>query len=330
MTSRSRLPWFRCSAPGAAGLTLLAGFLVMLPVMAVPARAADPIFPAGSRLGLVPPPGMTLSKSFQGFEDVAKDAAILIAVQPAAAYAEVEKSLGADNLKKENITVEKREPIQLSFGNGILVTGKQAADKTRYRKWLLAAPGKDLTALVNAQVPEQEDAYPDAVVRAALATLAVRDTVPDQEKLGLLPFTVGDLAGFQIESVLPGRAMMLIDTSNGAPVDSPNARLFVAAFPGGPSEPGDRAEFARAAFQQIIGIKDVQITMAEPLRLGGQPGFQTMAQAKDAGTGGDVMVAQWLRFGSGGFLQMIGVARTDMWPAELARLRTVRDSVDPK
>ncbi len=329
MTSRSILPWFRCSAPGAAGLTLLAGFLVMLPVMAVPARAADPIFPAGSRLGLVPPPGMTLSKSFQGFEDVAKDAAILIAVQPAAAYAEVEKSLGADNLKKENITVEKREPIQLSFGNGILVTGKQAADKTRYRKWLLAAPGKDLTALVNAQVPEQEDAYPDAVVRAALATLAVRDTVPDQEKLGLLPFTVGDLAGFQIESVLPGRAMMLIDMPSGT-TSPPDARLFVAAFPGGPSETDDRADFARLAFQQIVGIKDVHVTMAEPLRLGGQPGFQTMAQAKDASTNADIMVAQWLRFGSGGFMQMIGIGHADTWTATLARMRTVRDSVEPK
>jgi hypothetical protein len=311
------------------GMLAIAAVVLAAAVHATPVRAADPTFPPASRLGLVPPPGMAVSKNFQGFEDVDKSAAILLAVQPAAAYAEIEKSLSPDNLKKEGITIEKRETMQLGFGNGILVSGKQAADKTRLRKWLLVAPANDVVALVNAQVPEQESAYPDAVMRAALATLAVRTAVPDQEKLSLLPFTVGDLAGFQIESVLPGRAVMLIDTPSGTP-SPPDARLFVAAFPGGPSETDDRADFARLAFQQIVGIKDVQITMAEPLRLGGQAGFQTMAQAKDAGTSADIMVVQWLRFGAGGFMQMIGIGHADTWTATLARMRTVRDSVEPK
>jgi hypothetical protein len=42
------------------------------------------------------------------------------------------------------------------------------------------------------------------------------------------------------------------------------------------------------------------------------------------------MVAQWLRFGSGGFMQMIGIAKADGWPAALTRLRTVRDSIQLK
>ena len=109
-----------------------------------------------------------------------------------------------------------------------------------------------------------------------------------------------------------------------------DARLLIAAWPGGPTEPDDRANFARLAFSEIGGIKDVQITMSEPLRIGGQPGYQTMAEAKDARTGTDVMVVQWLRFGSGGFLQMIGIARADNWTAMLARLRTVRDSIELK
>lgn len=311
----------------AAGL-FAAGAILSAIVAAAPARAADPVFPTASRLGLVPPPGMMISKNFQGFEDVDKDAAILLAVQPAAAAAEIEKSLAPDNLKKENIAVEKRETIRLGFGSATLVTGRQTADKKRFRKWLLVAPAGDVTALVNAQVPEQETAYPDAVMRAALATLAVRATVPDQEKLSLLPFTVGDLAGFTIESVLPGRGVMLIDTPVGTDKNGPDARLFVAAFAGGPGE-NDHAEFARLVFQQIVGIKDVQVTMSEPLRIRGQPGFQTLAQAKDA-SGSDVMVAQWLRFGSGGFLQMIGIGRADIWTGVLARMRTVRDSIEPK
>jgi hypothetical protein len=52
-----------------------------------------------------------------------------------------------------------------------------------------------------------------------------------------------------------------------------------------------------------------------------------LAKAKDAGSGADVMVVQWLRFGSGGFLRMIGIARADAWTEMFARLRAVRDSV---
>ena len=57
-------------------------------------------------------------------------------------------------------------------------------------------------------------------------------------------------------------------------------------------------------------------------------GIKTMAEAKDAQSGADVMVVQWLRFGGGGFLQMIGIARADEWPDVCTRLRTVRDSID--
>jgi hypothetical protein len=324
MTSGSKLNSVR--AVLAAALACLVLCLVLAPA----AQAADPIFPIASRVGLVPPAGMVVSKGFVGFEDVAKDSAILIAAQPAAAYPEIEKSLATDSLKKTGITVDNREEMKFDFGKGILVTGKQTADKTRYRKWLLIVQGNDLTALVNVQVPEQETAYPDAAIRAALATLAVRTTIPDAEKLSLLPFTLDNLAGFHIENVLPGRAVMLIDTPDGVPTDNFDARMFVAAFDGGPTEKDDHAQFARMTFGQIVGIKDVQITMSEPLRIGGQSGFQTTAQAKDIKTGDDIMVAQWLRFGTGGFMQMIGMAKAGVWTTALTRLRAVRDGIQPR
>jgi hypothetical protein len=323
MTNGRKLNSVRTAAIVAAAVA----FLVLCLILAPAAQAADPIFPIGSRVGLVPPAGMTVSKAFLGFEDVVKDSAILIAAQPPAAYPEIEKSLETDVLKKNGITVDSREEMTFDFGKGTLVIGKQTADKTRYRKWLLNVQTKDLTALVNVQIPEQETAYPDATIRAALATLAVRPTIPDAEKLSMLPFTLADLAGFHVENVLPGRAVMLIDTPDGVPTDKFDARMFVAAFDGGPAENDDRGQFARMTFGQIVGIKDVQLTMSEPLRIGGQSGFQTTAQAKDIKTGDDIMVAQWLRFGTGGFMQMIGMAKADAWPAALTRLRAVRDGI---
>jgi hypothetical protein len=310
-----------------AGLAALLAFLFFTAL----AQAADPTFPIGSRIGLVPPPGMVMSKNYLGFDDVDKDAAILLASQVAAAYPDIEKSLTPESLKAQGITIDKRETMQFPFGSGVLVTGKQTSDKKVYRKYLLVAQASDLTVLVNAQVPEQETAYPDAAMHAAIASVALRATVPDVEKLSLLPFTVGDLAGFHIQSVLPGRALVLIDNPNGTPTaDDFEARMFVAAFPGGPSESDDRAQFARLAFDQIVGIKEIKLTMSEPLRINGQSGFQTMAQAKDARTNADIMVAQWLRFGGGAFMQMIGMAKADGWTTELTRLRTIRDSIEPR
>jgi hypothetical protein len=311
----------------AAALACFVLCLVLCFVLAPAAQAADAIFPIGSRVGLVPPAGMVVSKGFLGFEDVAKDSAILIAAQPPAAFPEIEKSLATDVLKKNGITVDNREEMKFDFGKGTLVVGKQTADKTRYRKWLLNVQTADLTALVNVQIPEQETAYTDAVVRAALATLAVRATIPDAEKLSLLPFTFADLAGFHVENVLPGRAVLLVDTPDGVPTDNFSVRMFVGAFDGGPAEKDDHAQFARMTFGQIVGIKDVQITMSEPLRIGGQSGFQTTAQAKDVKTGDDIMVAQWLRFGTGGFMQMIGMAKANVWTTALTRLRAVRDGI---
>ena len=388
-------------------ITAGAGLAVLLLslVVATPSRAAEPAFPPGSRIGLVPPTGMVISDAFAGFADPEKNAAILIATLPAAAYSQLDKTLDTEELRKQGISLEKREPMRLDAGKGFLLTGRQVAGKERYRKWLLVLAAGDITALVSVQIPESDTAYPNNIVRTALATLAVRQKVPEQEQLGLLPFTVGDLAGFRVDAVLPGRALVLSaaaaetpkdaskeseeapkepkeakdskdapketskeaskapkeakdskeapketskeaskapkegskdskeaakDSSKEAAARSLDARLLIAAAPGGPAEADDRGSFARTSFAEIGGIRDVHITMSEPLRIGGQSGYQTMAEAKDTRSGADVMVVQWLRFGSGGFLQMTGIARADAWTSTLSRLRAVRDSVQPK
>jgi hypothetical protein len=336
MSSNSK---FSSRAAAAVWATLLATALITVLaaiVAAEPARAADPIFPTGSRLGLVPPTGMVASETFDGFADPGKDAAILIAVLPPGAYGQIEKTLDPDTLKKQGVTLEKREPMQLSFGKGFLLTARQTADKTRYRKWLLVAAAGDFTALITAQVPDQDKAYTDRAMRAALASLSVRAQVPETEELSLLPFAVGDLAGFHIDGVLRGRGLMLSDRPSTADSGKPaaesdnEARMLVAAIPGGPQEPDDRANFAKLSFNEIGGLRDIQVTVSEPLRIGGQAGFQTMADAKDARTGANVRVVQWLRFGGGGYLQMVGIASADGWTTTLARLRAVRDSIDSK
>ncbi len=333
------------------GAGCLPAAVVMLAAMLIaPAQAADLVFPAGSQLGIVPPAGMVESHNFLGFEDPQKNAAILFTVLPAQAYDQLDKTLVPEAMKKDGVDIEKREPIQFGFGKGFILSGTQATDTARYRKWLVVVGAPKVTALVTVQVPNQDADYSDKAMRDAIATLALRDSVPDAEQLSRLPFKLTDFAGLSIGEVLPGRAVILIDkaaadavqansqTKNGQSKDAKDqskdapvfaTRMFIGAVPGAP-EPNNRSNFARMLFQQIAGIKDVQIQDAESLRIGGQQGFETLAKAKDVQTDADVMVVQWLRFGTSGFLQIIGVARADGWPDTFTRLRTVRDSIDPK
>jgi hypothetical protein len=186
------------------------------------------------------------------------------------------------------------------------------------------------------QVPEPARAvYPDATVRAALRTLAVRTTIPVEEQLSLLPFKVGELAGFGVGGVIPGRAVMLSDGLGDAPgASAPGGRvephIFVAVAAGGPAQAGERENFARDVFAATPNLKEVRITASEPLRLGGQQGHQIFATAKDPATAAELMIVQWLRFGGGAYLQLVGVARADAWKDAYPRFRAVRDAIDPR
>jgi hypothetical protein len=330
VTSCSRFYW-RSAAATLTSLSALAVLVVVLLMPAIPdAAAADAVFPAGSRVGLVPPAGMVPSRTFLGFQQPGTNAAIVLTVLPANAYDQLAKSMVPQAMKKEGIEVERREDIQLPAGKGFVLSGRQTIEKARYRKWLLIASADDLTALVNVQVPEQGSNYSDEAVRAAFATLAVRPHIPEAEQLSLVPFRIEELAGFHVEDVLPGRTIVLVDPASQSAEGAggtAKARLFISALPGGPEQPADRENFARVTFSQIAGIKDVHLQDAGQLRIANQPGYQTLAKAKDAGTGTDVMVVQWLRFGSGGFLRIIGIARTEAWPEMFGRLRAVRDGI---
>ena len=304
-----------------------------LAVGAVPAAATDAAYPPGSRIGLAPPPGMVVSKNFFGYEDAENNAAIILLALPPQAYADLDKSITADALKQQGLTFETREDMPLSTGKAFLVLGHHEVENMKIRKWILVAASSGLTALVTVQIPEAAKAlYPDAAIRAALATLAIRNTVPVEEQLSLLPFKVSDLAGFRVGGIVPGRALMLGDAAADAPgtgaITEPH--LFVAISPGGPVQTGDRDAFARDVFATVPNLRDIRITTSEPLRIGGQQGHQILADARDPTGAAGLTVVQWLRFGGGAYLQMVGIARTEAWKDAYPRFRSVRDGIDTR
>ena len=110
------------------------------------------MFPAGSRIGLVPPPGLSKSNAFQGFEDAEHNVAMVIAAVPREALWDPQRSISAEELQKRGLTFEKREDQKLPDGEAFLVIAHQEVEKIKLRKRIFAVLAQDLIALVTVQI----------------------------------------------------------------------------------------------------------------------------------------------------------------------------------
>jgi hypothetical protein len=304
-------------------------WILLIVLIAAPAQAADAVYPAGSRVGLAPPPGLTVSRNFSGFEDRENRVALVIVTLPGAAYPDIDKTTTPESLQKQGVTFDSREDVTHPLGKAFLILGHQQIENQTVRKWIFVASADDVTAVVTAQIPEAaQSTYPEAAIRAALQSVSVRPNVPSEEQLSLLPFRVSELAGFKVGGVIAGRAVMLTDGVVNQPATAMDTHILVAAASGGPSQASERDRFAREVFATVPNLKDVRITSSEGLRIGGLQGHQIMARGRDGGSGDEITVVQWLRFGGSAYIHLIGVSRTEGWSQAYARFRQVRDGIE--
>jgi hypothetical protein len=302
------------------------------------AQEQKPVFPNGLHLGLVPPPGMTASQAFPGFEDRERKAGILINDLPGPAYEGFLQSMNRGALDVPGVSNTRREILITNGGAAHLVTGDQEADGVKFKKWLLitrqtvASEKTDLTMsfVVTAQVPQDALAiYPDAAIRKALQSVTLRPTIPNEEILATMPFRLEDLGGFSAARVIvPGRAVLLSEGPVGQtePVDQPFMMVSIAPSETVPAD--ERRRFSEQLLQGIQGYRDMKITFAEPLRLDNRPVFEIRLEGKYESTGGDVVLVQWIRFAPRGFVRIVGVAPKAAWSSAFPRFRAVRDGLE--
>jgi hypothetical protein len=297
----------------------------------LPAQAAEPVFPLGLRIGLVPPPGLVASTAFQGFEDRAHSVAMILSEMPADAYPAMDQAFTIESLKAKGIEAERREDVTLKEGHGFIVVARQQAGGTTVRKWALIAGTPTLTAIVTLQVPEEAAAaYPDEACRASLASFVVRAKVPPSEQLALLPYELRDQAGFRIVRALADGSVLLTDGPNDTITAADQPYVLIAIPPVQAPQPDEREGFARRLMAATPGVKEIRVVRSEPLRIGGQPGHQLIAEAKDDPSTTPITMVQWLRFGPGRFMHIFGLARTEVWQSVFTRMRALRDGIEPK
>jgi len=293
-----------------------------------PGSAADATFPPGLRIGLAPLVGLVRAKSFSGFESDDQRVKVLMTELPAEAYNEVSKAFknnpgGAGGIKPEKIET----PAGTAYYT--TETAKDGADTVR--RYSMIVSGGMFSGYVAVQIPENViKIYSDDAVRQMFASTTIRKDVPVQEQLGLMPFNLTDLSNCKnVRTLAPGAALVLADSeeSKGFEV-APFMVIGLLAIT--PPQPDDRARFAQQAATTIPGVRDARITMSEPIRIDGQPAYETRIDATSGKDNTSVTVVQWLRFGGPNMLRIIGSAPRDQWSTAFPRFRAVRDGIQPR
>jgi hypothetical protein len=286
---------------------------------------ARPVFPPGSRIGLVPPAGMTPGVSFQGFQDQANRVAVVVSEVSAQTYDKVAQDFTAEAIRAGGMEEISRETVRLASGDGLLVVTRQGENGAALRKWALLARTEDLTAVVIGIVPEAaREAYPDAALRAAFASVAIRARLTEDEMLTVLPYRLADLGGFRLLRASPDGTAVMTLGPNDTTLPAEQPYFMIAPRAVSPPQPAERESFAQRMLAGFLGRPNVRVVNAEQLRIGGAPGYQIVAIGKDEQTGDELAMVQWLRFNPA-VVQMFGIARLDQWEKVLPHMRAVRD-----
>ena len=307
-------------------LRLLAAAVLLIATIE-PTLAADAIFPTGVRLGLTPPVGLALSKTFPGFESEDHSVKVLVTELPADAYGEVKNAFS----NPAGTGAVKPESVETGAGLAYYTVENAKDGATNVRRYSMILSGGTFSGYVAVQVPENATKiYSDDAMRQMFATATLRKEVPVDEQLGMLPFKLGDLANFKtVRTLAPGAAVVLAD-GNETTGFEPAPFMIIGIIGATPPEPEDRARFAQQAATTIPGVRDAHVTMAEPIRIGGQTGFETRIDAISGKDNTAVTVVQWIRFGGATSMRIVGSAPRDQWSAAFPRFRAVRDGIEPK
>jgi len=302
--------------------------LAWLAVSMVGASAADPVFPPGARIGMTPLVGLMPAKAFTGFETEDQTVKVLIAELPQAAYGEV---MNAFKSNPALANAPKPESLETAAGTAYYTVenAKNAAGTIRHYAMILS--GGTFSGYVDVQVPENATRiYSDDAVRQMFATAVIRKDVPVAEQLSLMPFKVGELGDFKNVRALGATGALLLADGEETTGFEAAPFMVIGLMAASPTQTDDRARFAEQAARAIPGMHSGRITMSEPVRIDGMAGYETRIDATSGRDDTPVTLVQWLRFGNGGSLRIIGSAPRDQWEKAFPRFRAVRDGIAPR
>lgn len=293
------------------------------------ARASEPVYPKGSRVGIVPLDGIIPIPNAPGFENPSNKLTVTVSEVPPATFSAIDVAIKEG--KPVPAMMEGAQSFKTSAGPAYLSrAGGPNSGPNNNRLSILVSDGK-ISAFVAVDVPSTAAAtYPEQAVRMMLASTSFRPEVPAAEQLEMLPFKVNELSGFKnVRTIVPGQAVMMMDGDEDAVLaGAPYVVVSIARVSA--DQPDSRERLAREMARTIPGLATGRIVNSEPMRISGSAGFETRVEGTSVKDATPVNVVQWLRFGGGATLRIIAGSSKDNWQDSFTRFRAVRDGIDRK
>jgi hypothetical protein len=302
-----------------------AALLLALALLVARPALAQPVFPPGGLIGMVPPPGFGLARGFAGFVDPARDASILILETAPDAAASLREGLTAEALAATGVVETARRAFPVAGAEGTLIEARQQPrpDGPVFAKWLLAIPGASVTGLVTVTWRGHPPAASDrALVRRAHASVAIRQPVDPAAIRAGLPFAFEEGASLRYRPV-SGGAIALLSTGEG-PGREASMVLSTA-----PAQQGAAAARAEQELRRIRHLAGLVVEARQPATVGGVPGIELRARATDTRTRSQVRVGLWLATPAGGGASVFAYAESppERFDAMLPEFRAVAQSL---
>jgi hypothetical protein len=270
------------------------------------AAAEEPLFPAGSRIGLVPPPGFAINGQFQGFMREDTLSSIVLVEMPVEAFPQFEAVTPAAFAAQGMQHVGTCRVPSLAVPQ-VCHRVTQDSEVGLFRKWFLVLGHAAFTAQVVVNVPDEAIAagrMSEAEIEAALATIALAGD-PAEDPRSALPFTLDEGPHLAFQAVLSGSAALFVDPEEG---DGRQPTL-VAASSLDLIDTADAAAYARSAFARIATVEGPAVTETAVIEVAGMAGVELQGEGRDSESQEALYLYQALVLRpDGGYFRVVGIA----------------------
>lgn len=276
--------------------------LLLSCVFSAYADAAAPV--KGTRVTLEPPVGFTVADRFPGYMSEETGASLMVTELPAP-FAVASQGFNAAGFKTKGMTLLTEEKLKFGELQGGLYSASQAAQGVEFLKWMAIFGDASTTYIVTAAFPKAHAEELSEKLKAAVRSAKAGGAAADP--MDAVTFRVKPAGTMKLAKVI---ANMLLFTDNGIfPARGVENPLFVAAASITQAMPiPDQRLFAEARLRQVQALKEIKPKETIPFEASGLKGFESTADALDAGTGEKAVLYQAILYDGNGYYLMQGIA----------------------
>lgn len=272
------------------------------------------------------PEGFAPATSFSGLQNVGVGASFLVATAPAEAKAQFGPVMAtlesaAQAMAPRGVTLSEKVEIAGSPALKALYKGAQVANGEAMEKWVGYYEAEQVV-LVTYQGPQ--GALESEKIAATFASIDFGTPATLEEKLAALPFVLGELGDMRVIDVISQSGVLLtLGEKDVDPEGMQPVLIVVMSLGENAGFPEDLGAFSDSLLRRVERIEiDGDIRRAEA-SVAGLPGFRSEAAAMTVGDATPLRVVQWMGFGDGRYVRVVGRSRADAWEGAAPNFETV-------